>query len=78
MDRCSQSCQECVSSIVCRCLQVTEETVIQAISRLALTTVSEVRDYTGAGGGCNCCHTRIRNYLAEHGYAAETAECSTL
>jgi NAD(P)H-nitrite reductase large subunit len=62
------SCHDCVSSIVCRCLQVTEGHLVQAITRLALTTVDEVRQYTSAGEGCTCCHAKIEEYLREHGY----------
>lgn len=57
--------------MVCHCLQVREQSVVEAVKRLALTTIQEVRDYTSAGNGCNCCHGRIRSILEEHGYTAE-------
>ena len=62
--------------MVCHCLQVREASVVEAVKRLALTTLQEVRDYTSAGNGCNCCHGRIRQILEKHGYAAEAA-CMT-
>lgn len=57
--------------MVCHCLQVRETSVVEAVKRLALTTLDEVRDYTSAGNGCNCCHGRIRQILEQHGYASE-------
>ena len=71
--RSTTSCEECVSKVVCRCLQVTEDSIVQAITRLALTTVEEVRMYTSAGEGCTCCHARLREFLAEHGYASSSS-----
>lgn len=67
---CAGSCRSCVTvgscpdRVVCRCLKVTEETVIDAIVTLGLRTVKEVRQATEAGDGCNCCHKEIAAYLA--------------
>lgn len=69
--RSTASCRECISKMVCHCLQVRETSVVEAVKRLALTTLQEVRDYTSAGNGCNCCHGRIRQILSDHGFAAE-------
>ena len=69
-ENCSGSCRSCVAvgscqeRLVCRCLKVTEETVITAIVTLGLRTVKEVRQATEAGTGCNCCHREIAAYLA--------------
>lgn len=49
--------------IVCRCLQVTESTVKDAIATWNLETVKEVCRYTEAGGGCTACHAMIRRHL---------------
>lgn len=59
--------------MVCHCLQVRESSVVEAITRLALTTLQEVRDYTSAGNGCNCCHVRLRRLVEEHGYASSSS-----
>ena len=53
----------CPDRVVCRCLRVTEETVIGAIVTLGLRTVKEVRQATEAGDGCTCCHKELAAYL---------------
>ncbi len=68
-DRCCDgSCQRGGNSspLICSCLNVTEETVVNAIATLGLRTVKEVRKYTGAGDGCTACHPRIREVLKQH------------
>jgi bacterioferritin-associated ferredoxin len=30
----------------------------------------ELRQLTGAGDGCNCCHPRLQQYLDQHAYAS--------
>jgi len=60
MDRCGT----CPERLVCRCLQVTESEVVTMIETLGLRTVREVRQATGAGDGCTCCHDEIRKQLA--------------
>jgi bacterioferritin-associated ferredoxin len=67
---CGGECRSCAAvgscpdRVVCRCLKVTEETIILAISDRSLTTLREVRQATEAGGGCTCCHRELRHYLA--------------
>jgi len=68
-----EHCEACPDKIVCRCLQVTEEQVVRMIARLELRTVRDLRQYTGAGDGCTCCHAKLEGYLEQYGYAAETA-----
>jgi bacterioferritin-associated ferredoxin len=43
------------------------------ITRLELRTVRDVRQITGAGDGCTCCHAKLKEYLERFGCAAETA-----
>jgi len=62
-DPCAGPCSGCPDRIVCRCLKVTEGTIVEAIATLGLRTVKEVRAATGAGDGCTCCHQQIRAYL---------------
>jgi NAD(P)H-nitrite reductase large subunit len=56
---------ECSERVVCHCLQVTESTLVQAVTTLDLRTVAEVRHCTGAGEGCTACHRRIKQYLEQ-------------
>jgi bacterioferritin-associated ferredoxin len=66
---CSGSCRTCAAvgscpdRLVCRCLKVTEEMVISTITTLGVRTVTELRQATGAGEGCTCCHRELRVYL---------------
>jgi NAD(P)H-nitrite reductase large subunit len=65
-DPCAGPCAGCPDRIVCRCLKVTEEAISDAIITLGLRTVKDVRSATGAGDGCTCCHTQIRELLEVH------------
>jgi bacterioferritin-associated ferredoxin len=68
-------CQMYGGPMVCHCLQVTEDQLVSALTTLELRTVREVRRLTGAGTGCNCCHTRIQLLLQT--YSSSSAEiCS--
>lgn len=57
-------CDECPGRLVCRCLQVTEEQLVTALTRLNLRTLGEVKNCTGAGDGCMGCHRTIKGYIA--------------
>ena len=65
MDDCTfrRDCEGCPARVLCHCLQITEEAVVEAASLFGLTTVKEVRERTGAGDGCTACHRRIRLVL---------------
>src|SRR5262245_17788524 len=66
---CSPSdCQTCPGRVVCHCLQVTEEFVVEAVQWLGLRTVKEIQQYTCAGDGCTACHTELRKIIDEHSY----------
>jgi bacterioferritin-associated ferredoxin len=67
---------DCPDKVVCRCLQVSETQVIRMIERLELRTVRDLRQYTGAGDGCTCCHAKLEEYLEKHGCAAVEAALS--
>ena len=73
MDCTPELCESCPDKIVCRCLQVTETQVIRMIERLELRTVRDLRNYTGAGEGCTCCHAELKEYLRKYSCAAEPA-----
>jgi NifU-like protein len=51
--------------VVCHCFGVTDEQIKRAVRENDLTTVAEVTDYTKAGGGCEECHDRIAELIAE-------------
>lgn len=77
MNSCSKQCGSCPNAcsgshgdLVCRCLGVTEEEVIHAISRFEIRTVKEIRLKTGAGDGCNACHKKLSMYLSLYGSPA--------
>src|SRR5438046_2048244 len=71
-----ETCYACPERVVCRCLQVTEGEVVQAIQTLELRTLREVRRATGAGEGCTCCHDALREFLAQHAYSFASPTCS--
>lgn len=62
-------CESCPSKVVCRCLQVTEEQLVQLITNLNLSTVRELRQHGGAGDGCTCCHQELQSYLDRYALA---------
>lgn len=78
-EACAGSCVACPSvgscaeRLVCRCLRVTEETVIAAIRTRGATTVVELRTVTGAGDGCRCCHRELKQYLAVYAPASSSS-----
>ena len=72
MSRDSDSCSACPAKIVCRCLQVTEAAVVEAIQGRDLRTLKDVLGHTGAGDGCTCCHAEIRQILAQAAWAPAT------
>lgn len=73
MDFPRHNCEDCCERYLCHCLQVTEQAVVHAVTRLALATVHDVRAHTGAGEGCTSCHARIRDLLEEHTSYAPSA-----
>lgn len=75
---CPGDCSSCPERMVCSCLQVSEAEIVGAIQTLGVRTLKELRHTTGAGTGCNCCHTELRAYLRVN-LAVMTAEvCSTV
>jgi len=56
--------------IVCRCLQVTEAALVEALETQPISTLQEVIHCTGAGDGCTACHRVIREYLRRRSYSS--------
>lgn len=65
MSACSPTsdCSTCSGRFVCRCLQVTETMLLEAIELGDLRTLKEIRAHTGAGDGCTACHRRLHQFL---------------
>ena len=79
---CAGACRSCPAvgscpdRVVCKCLRVTEQTLITAIATLGLRTVKEVRQATEAGDGCTCCHKELAAYLAVYSSSSSPLICS--
>jgi bacterioferritin-associated ferredoxin len=65
MDACytRSECSTCPGRVVCHCLHVTEEMLLEALAALNLGSVNEIRAVTGAGDGCTACHKRLHKYI---------------
>jgi bacterioferritin-associated ferredoxin len=81
-ENCVGNCQSCIAAgscpdrLVCRCLKITEQEVITAITTLGLRTLTEVRQVTEAGDGCTCCHRELHTYLAIYSPSSSPVICS--
>ncbi len=62
-------CETCPGKVVCRCLQVTEEQLVNLITRFKLPSISEIRKHGGAGDGCTCCHPELQQFLDRYSLA---------
>ncbi len=58
--------------VVCRCLHVTEEELVAALSTYEITTLQELKVLTGAGDGCTCCHGRLKEYIARYAQSSSS------
>lgn len=64
MNYCSaELCSTCPDRVVCRCLNVTETAIVEAIRNHDLQTIKELKRLTSAGDGCTCCHAELEEYL---------------
>ena len=64
-----ENCDTCPGKIVCRCLQVTEEEIVNLITRFKVQSIRDIREHGGAGDGCTCCHTALQEYLQRYALA---------
>ena len=55
--------QESSSKVICKCFNVSEESIIKAIHTNKLTTVEDITHFTKAGGACGKCKAEIQNIL---------------
>lgn len=51
--------------LVCECFGVTDEQIRKEVKENKLSTVEQVTHYTKAGGGCQLCHEKIEEIIAE-------------
>ena len=49
--------------LVCRCMQVYERELLDAMAVFDIQTLADIKRFTGAGDGCTCCHAKLRCYL---------------
>lgn len=61
-----EDCQACPSRVVCHCLGITEDRIVETLQTLEIRSIKDLRGATGAGDGCTCCHDELREYLARH------------
>ncbi|HEX4150572.1 MAG TPA: (2Fe-2S)-binding protein [Pirellulales bacterium] len=52
-------------TLLCRCLQVSESALCNAIERCPMSNLQDVARETGAGSGCTACHRSIRRFLTQ-------------
>jgi bacterioferritin-associated ferredoxin len=55
--------------VVCRCLNITEEEIVSAVTSHDLSSLRDLRRHTGAGEGCTCCHETLKEYLVRYSLA---------
>lgn len=56
--------------VVCECFGITDKEIERAVRENGLKTVEDVTGYTKAGGGCESCHEKIEEIIAQvHGEA---------
>lgn len=65
----AENCSTCPSRIVCKCLQITEEQLVDVLTSRPVAHVKELRQLTGAGDGCTCCHETLKEYLHRYSLA---------
>lgn len=51
------------SQIICHCLHVDEEEILEAFSRRHIKSLKDIIRYTSAGDGCTACHPALLEYL---------------
>lgn len=71
-----ERCGTCPGRVVCRCLQVTEEALVEALTTLEIRTLRDVRKQTGAGEGCTACHRRLVQYIERYSASSALPICS--
>ena len=68
--------EELTDRIICHCLQVPHSQVAAAVAIYGAQSVRDVIRTCGAGGGCTCCHAKIREIIKAHEMTDAEAPCS--
>jgi len=76
MDSCFQPSPECPELFVCPCLRVTESEVVRSLASLPIRNLNELRQLTGAGEGCTCCHERLKQLIDRYAWPSSSPICS--
>lgn len=64
-----EDCSTCPGKVVCRCLQITEDKLIDVLTSRPIAHLNELRKITGAGEGCTCCHETLKEYVRRYSLA---------
>ncbi|WP_419193700.1 (2Fe-2S)-binding protein [Kolteria novifilia] len=67
---CGRNCQTCPAQLVCHCLRVSKDDVLDVIVNGIAQTSDDVRRLTGAGGGCMACRQKVKAMILEHSPSA--------
>ncbi len=59
----NEPCADCPGRLVCRCLRVTENVLVEALAGGDVRSVTDIQRRTGAGEGCTACHVLLKRYL---------------
>jgi bacterioferritin-associated ferredoxin len=51
--------------VVCRCLQITDVEIREAVATCGVQDLKDLGRCTGAGQGCTACHRLLRRYLED-------------
>src|SRR5262245_39166891 len=70
------TCDDCPTRVVCRCLQITEQVLVEALTRQDVRSVRDIRRHTGAGDGCTACHRHLQRYLERYASSSASPICS--
>ena len=46
------------------------DAALEAVRTFGLRSVREIRQHTGAGEGCTCCHQRLERFLEQYALAS--------
>ena len=60
--------------VICKCFQVDEKTIRDAIAKNDLKDIDSVTEACEAGGGCHSCHILIQLFLDQHHEKSSSVE----
>jgi NifU-like protein len=64
---------DCPGRVICHCLGVTEDELVEALTTRAVQTLRDIRRHTGAGDGCTSCHTQLCAILERYSPGSSSA-----